>query len=84
MLSGMLFLPTSTSQLHLYCKDGDVDGEGQLMDDIDDSASAPELLPESEKPTPCITTAPTSKKRQVIVTCDSLLKETEHPDRYFC
>lgn len=54
------------------------------MDDIDDSASAPELLPESEKSIPCITTGPTGKKRQIIVTCDSLLRETEHPDRHFC
>ena len=49
------------------------------MDDVDDGPSTPEVLPESERPIPCIPTTSTRKKRWVIVVDDSLLRGTEGP-----
>ncbi|GAB0179564.1 hypothetical protein GRJ2_000421700 [Grus japonensis] len=39
-----------------------LDMEGQSMEDMDDSPSTPEVLPRSERPTPCIMTTSTRKK----------------------
>ena len=51
--------------------------EGQSTDDVDDGPSTPEVLPRSERPTPCIKTTSTRKKRRLIVVGGSLLRETE-------
>ena len=50
--------------------------EGQSMDD---GPSTPEVLPRSERPTRCILSTSTRKKRQVIVVGDCLLRGTEGP-----
>ncbi|KAK4831411.1 hypothetical protein QYF61_017542 [Mycteria americana] len=58
--------PGSTSPLTvpLYNRYEALDVEGQSMDDVDDGPSTPEVLPGSERPTPCITTTSIRKKRQ--------------------
>lgn len=73
-------LPTSPySQVPLYNRFEGLDVEGQSMDDVDDGPPTPEVLPRSERPTPCITTNSMRKKRRVIVVGDSLLRGTEGP-----
>ena len=70
-------LPTSPSRVPLYDRYEALDVEGQSMDDVDDGPSPPEVLPRSERPSPCITTTSTRKKRWVIVVGDSLLRGAE-------
>jgi len=49
------------------------------VDNVGVNPSAPEESWRTKRPTPCITTISTRKKRRVIVVGDSLLKETEGP-----
>ncbi|GAB0209336.1 hypothetical protein GRJ2_003399300 [Grus japonensis] len=55
-------LPTSPSQVPLYNRYEALAVEGQLMDDVDDGPSTPEMSPRSERPTPHIMTTSTRKK----------------------
>jgi len=56
--------------------------EDQSVDDMDVNPSAPEEMWRTERPTPCITTTSTTKKRRVILVGDSFLKRTEGPIRW--
>ncbi|XP_009989715.1 PREDICTED: pituitary tumor-transforming gene 1 protein-interacting protein-like, partial [Tauraco erythrolophus] len=51
--------------------------EDLSMNDVVDSPSRTDVLPESERPNPCIMTTSTRKRRLVIVVDDSLLRGTE-------
>ena len=72
-------LSTSPPQVPLYNRYEALEGEGQSMEDGDDSLSTPEVSPRSEECTSRINTTSTRKKRQVIAVGDSLLRGTEGP-----
>lgn len=72
-------LSTWPSQVPLQNGYEALDVESQSTGGVDVGPSTPEVLPRSERPTPCITTTSTRKKSRVIIATDFLLKGREGP-----